>query len=82
MNTNHLFLTAILISVLFFLLKIIENKIISKEDMKLKVVFKDSLFVFLSVVIGFNLVEQIKPLIYEGGEIVTNPHVFTDTPGF
>jgi hypothetical protein len=82
MNTNHLFITAILISVLYFLLKVIENKILSKEDMKLKVVFKDSLLVFLSVVIGLNLVEQIMPLIYESGELVNNPPVFTDVPGF
>jgi hypothetical protein len=82
MNTNHLFITAILVSVLYFLLKVMENKILSKEDMKLKIVFKDSLFVFLSVIIGLNLMEQIIPLIYEGGELVTNPPVFTDTPGF
>jgi hypothetical protein len=82
MNTNHLFITAILISLLFFLLKVIENKILSKDDLKLKIVFKDSLLVFLSVVIGLNLIEQIIPLIYEGSELVTNPPVFTDTPGF
>jgi len=82
MNTNHLFITAILISILYFLLKVIENKILTKEDMKLKIVFKDSLLVFLSVVIGLNLVEQIMPLIYESGELVTNPPVFTDVPGF
>jgi hypothetical protein len=64
------------------LFKIIENKILSKEDIKIKIVFKDSLLVFISVVIGLNLIEQIIPLIYEGGELVTNPPVFTDTPGF
>ena len=82
MNTTHLFITSILISVLYFLFKVIENKILSKEDMKLKIVFKDSLLVFISVVIGLNLIEQIIPLIYESGELVTNPPVFTDTPGF
>jgi hypothetical protein len=82
MNTNHLFITAILISLLYFLLKVIENKVLSKDDLKLKIVFKDSLLVFLSVVIGLNLIEQIIPLIYEGSELVTNPPVFTDTPGF
>ena len=82
MNTTHLFISAILISVLYFFFKIIENKIISKENIKIKIVFKDSLFVFLSVVIGLNLIEQIIPLIYESGELVTNPPVFTDTPGF
>ena len=82
MNTNHLFITAILISLLYFFFKIIENKIISNDDLKLKIVFKDSLLVFLSVVIGLNLIEQIIPLIYEGSELVTNPPVFTDTPGF
>jgi hypothetical protein len=82
MNTNHLFITAILISLLYFLLKVIENKVLSKDDLKLKIVFKDSLLVFLSVVIGLNLIEQIIPLIDEGSELVTNPPVFTDTPGF
>ena len=82
MNTNHLFITAILISLLYFLLKVIENKILNKEDLKLKIVFKDSLLVFLSVVIGLNLIDQIIPLIYEGSELVTNPPVFTDNPGF
>jgi hypothetical protein len=82
MNTTQLFITAILISLLFFLFKIIENKIISKEDIKLKIVFKDSLLVFLSVIIGLNLIDQLLPLIYESSELVTNPPVFTDTPGF
>lgn len=82
MNTNNLFISAILISVLYFLFKVIENKIITKEDIKLKNIFKDSLFVFLSVILGLNLMDQLKPLIYENGEIVSNPPVFTDTPGF
>jgi hypothetical protein len=82
MNTNNLFITAILISILFFLLKVMENKVFSKDDIKLKIVFKDSLFVFLSVIVGLNLMDQLIPLIYENGEIGSNPHVFTDTPGF
>ena len=82
MNTTHLFISALLISVLYFFFKIIENKVISRENVKIKIVFKDSLFVFLSVVIGLNLIEQIIPLIYEGSDLVTNPPVFTDTPGF
>ena len=81
MNTNNIFISAIIISLLYFLFIIIENKLMNHDELKLKFVFKDSLFVFISTIIGLNLIEQMYPLIYENGGLV-NPPVFTDVPEF
>jgi len=81
MNNTNIFIFSILISLLFFFVIIIENKLLNTHETGLKVVFKDSLIVFITSVIGLNLIEQIYPLIYENSGL-TNPPVFTDVPGF
>lgn len=80
MNT---FVVAGIISFVFFLIKFIEMRFIDKESKPLKFLIRDSLLVYFSVVAGTFVVEQLKPVIQEGGEgAVINPAVFTDNPGF
>lgn len=80
MNT---FVVAGIISFVFFIVKFIEMRFVDKESKPLKFLIRDSLLVYFSVIAGGFVVDQLKPIIQEGGEnIVTNPVVFTDNPGF
>jgi hypothetical protein len=83
MIDKNIFITAGVISVLFFILKLSEIKMVLKEDIDLKFVLKDTLIVFFSVVTGTLLVDQLKPMIYENAEkLIKNPPIFTDLPSF
>jgi hypothetical protein len=80
MNT---FIVAGIISFVFFIAKFIEMRFVEKENKPLKFLIRDSLIVYISVVIGGFVVDQLKPVIQEGGSnVVSNPAVFTDNPGF
>lgn len=80
MNT---FVIAGIVSFVFFITKFVEMRFVDRENKPLKFLIRDSLLVYFSVVIGLFIVEQLKPVIQEGGEnVVLNPAVFTDNPGF
>jgi hypothetical protein len=80
---QNIFLIAGVISVIFFIVKFIEMRFVDKESKPLKFLIRDSLLVYFSVIAGNFVLEQLKPVIQEGGEgVVTNPTVFTDNPGF
>jgi hypothetical protein len=80
MNT---FVVAGIISVIFLIAKFIEMRFVDKESKPLKLLIRDSLLVFVSVLFGLFVIDQLKPVIQEGGEaIISNPAVFTDNPGF
>ena len=80
MNT---FVVAGIVSFAFFVVKFIEMRFVDKESKPLKFLIRDSLLVYFSVVVGLFVVEQLKPVIQDGGDgVVTNPAVFTDNPGF
>jgi hypothetical protein len=83
MIDKNIFITAGVISVLFCIIKLSEIKMVLKEDIDLKMVLKDTLIVFFSVVTGTLLVDQLKPMIYENAEkLIKNPPIFTDLPSF
>lgn len=65
------------ISIVFLLFKFIEMRFIDKENKPLKFLIRDTLVVFVSVVSGNFLMEQIQP-----NNVVSSPAVFTDNPGF
>jgi hypothetical protein len=80
MNT---FVIAGIISFVFFIVKFIEMRFVDRESKPLKFLIRDSLLVYFSVVSGLFIIDQLKPVIQEGGEnAVVNPAVFTDNPGF
>jgi hypothetical protein len=79
----NIFVVAGVISVIFFVVKFIEMRFVDKESKPLKFLIRDSLLVYVSVIAGNFVLDQLKPVIQEGGEgVVTNPAVFTDNPGF
>ena len=77
--SNSIFITALGISVIYALLKFVEMRFIIKENKPFKVIFRDTIFVYLSVVGGNFIIEQIGTL----GEITnSSTKAFTDAPDF
>ena len=56
---------------------------IEKESKPLKLLIRDALLVYFSVVSGYFILEQLKPVMQTGGALSTGPTpVFTDNPEF
>jgi len=64
--------------------KFIEMRFLEKESKPLKILVKDTLVVFFSVIVGGFFLEQLKPLLKQTSETLSlqNPAVFTDNPAF
>lgn len=79
---DNVFIIASLISFFYLIIKFIEMRFIEKDNKPLKVLIKDTLVVYLCVLLGNFIVEQINPSLL--GEDATNKvtQVFTDNPGF
>ena len=82
-----MFITATIISVVFFIVKFIEMRFEEKEGKPFKILIKDSLFVYFSVVAGLFVLDQIKPVMEDGGGIGIGGEkipvsIFLDNPGF
>jgi hypothetical protein len=81
--TANIFFNAGIISIVFFIVKFIEMRFIEKESRPLKFLIKDTLLVFFSVITGYFILEQLKPVLQQGGETnLSNPVVFVDNPSF
>ena len=78
---DNIFIIAGVISVIFLIAKFIEMRFVEKENKPLKLLIRDSLLVYFSVVIGYFILEQINPMIQNGGGSTITP-VFTDNPEF
>lgn len=79
---DNIFIIAAVISVIFFISKFIEMRFVEKETKPLKLLIRDSLLVYFSVVFGNFVIEQINPMIQGGSAASTVTPVFTDNPGF
>lgn len=77
---DNIFIIAGVISVIFLISKFIEMRFIEKENKPLKLLIRDTLLVYFSVVSGFFILEQLNPLIQNAGSPITP--VFTDNPEF
>jgi hypothetical protein len=77
---NNIFIIATVISFIFLIIKIIELRFIEKEQKPLKLLIKDTLLVYFSVICGYFFLEQIKIIMKNGDN--SHPIVFTDSPGF
>ena len=78
---GNIFLVAGIISVIFFVAKFLEMQYIEKESKPLKVLIRDALVVYVSVVLGMFILEQLSPVIKETSTNVS-PVAFTDNPPF
>ena len=80
---NNIFINAAIISVVFLIAKFIEMRFIEKESKPLKLLIRDALLVYFSVVSGYFVIDQINPLFKGGaGSRSAVTPVFTDNPGF
>jgi len=80
-NMDNIFLVAGIISVIFFIGKFLEMRYVDQEPKPLKFLIRDSLLVYVSVVCGSFIVDQLNPVINET-EIPSAPLAFTDNPPF
>ena len=72
------FITALVIAAVFLLFKFLEMRFILKENKPLKTLLKETLMVYLSVLGGDFILQQILPLQLG----ISVPEVFTSPPGF
>lgn len=80
---DNIFIIATIISIFFVIIKFIEMRFIEKENKPLKLLVRDALLVYFSVIVGYFVLNQASPLISnisEGGSNITP--IFTDNPEF
>ena len=78
---DNIFLVAGIISIIFFIAKFLEMRYIEKDAKPLKVLIRDSLIVYISVVSGSFILDQVNPIIKDN-IMLTSPIAFTDNPPF
>ncbi len=76
---ENLFLNAGIIAVVYLLIRFAEMRVILKESRPLKDLVKDTLLVYISVIAGIYIIEQVVPSESGGNKILG---AFTDAPGF
>jgi hypothetical protein len=75
---KQVFILAFAISIIFIITKFLEYKFIDKEQKNVKYIIRDALIVYISVCVGYYILEQLPY-----NEIVKQPvTVFTDPPNF
>lgn len=76
---DNIFLIAGFISIIFLITKFIEMRFIEKENKPMKLLIRDALLVYFSVISGYFVIEQFKPIMQHDP---VSTQVFTDNPGF
>ena len=78
---NQYILVSIVTSIIYFLVKFIKMRFVDKENEPLKIIVKETGYVFVASLLGGFLIEQFK-----FNNILDNiketPWVFTNEPGF
>lgn len=75
------FVVAGVIAVTFLLAKFLEMRYIEKESKPLKLLIRDTLLVYFSVILANFIMDQINPIMTAGAGKNVTP-VFTDNPTF
>ena len=78
---DNIFIFAGVISLVFLISKFIEMRFVDKESKPLKFLIRDTVVVYVSVVSGNFVYEQLTPAIAEN-VIGSSPIAFTDNPPF
>ena len=79
---DNIFIIAAVISIVFLISKFIEMRFVDNESKPLKLLIRDTLLVYFSVISGYFIMEQLKPVLENVGETLSTPQVFTDNPEF
>ena len=75
--STSIFITGFSVAIIYLLFKFIEMRFILKENKPLKILFRDTLIVYLSVIIGDFVINQWSPSSSTG-----ETPIFTNTPEF
>jgi len=78
---SNIFLVAGIVAGIFCLSKFIEMRFIEKEDKPFKLLIRDSLIVYISVISGHFIIDQLAPFM-DDAAISSAPNVFVDNPAF
>uniref|UniRef100_A0A6C0KPH4 Uncharacterized protein n=1 Tax=viral metagenome TaxID=1070528 RepID=A0A6C0KPH4_9ZZZZ len=78
---DNIFLVAGIISIIFLIAKFLEMRFIDKEPKPLKFLIRDTLLVYLSVITGKFVIDQLNPIINDA-EVSRVPLAFMDNPPF
>ena len=78
---ENTFIVAGIVSCIFAVAKFMEMPVVEKENKPLKLLIRDALVVYFSVLVGFFIIDQINPVI-DASMAPTQPSVFTDNPSF
>jgi uncharacterized membrane protein len=78
---TSIFIIAAVISLTFLVIKFLEMRYIEKESKPLKLLIRDTLLVYFSVILANFVMEQINPIMTAGAGKKVTP-VFTDNPTF
>jgi hypothetical protein len=78
---SNVFISAGAISIIYLIAKFIEMRFIDKENRPVKELVKDTFIVYICILIGYSILEQIEPLIEQSTELPA-ASVFTGNPDF
>lgn len=78
---DNMFLISGIISVIFFIAKFLEMRFVDEEPKPLKYLIRDSLLVYVCVIFGCFILDQLTPVINEINPVEV-PLAFTDNPPF
>lgn len=79
---DNIFFISGIISIIFFITKFLEMRFIEKESKPLKYLVRDTLVVYISVITGHFIVEQLSPIVNETIHANVTPLAFTDNAPF
>ena len=80
---DNTYFISVLISITYLLLKVVDVKIVKKMDLDIKYIVRDSLLVFLSVLCGLFLSQQLGEInLYSIVGEQENVSAFTNKPEF
>ena len=75
---NNYFITCLVISIIFLIYKFFEMRYINKKNKPFKQLFRETLIVFISSLIGIYLVDMINSNINK----IIPPNAYTGNPDF
>lgn len=79
---ENIFLYAGIISAIYFIIRFIEMKYVDQESKPLKVLVRDTVLVYASVILGDFIMEQVNPALQNAVASNSVPEVFNDVPDF
>jgi hypothetical protein len=79
---DNMFMIATIISIIYLVSKFIEMRFFEKENKPLKILVRDTLLVYFCAVLGFFIIDQLKPIINDVSNSNLTTPVFIDNPEF